>query len=429
MLEADAKQHTTPKDIPGSGLPRVILEFMNEENLSHRLEIFSDLCTMYAKNEIAMQLTEVLSGEEKYLQRAKYALKRRRISERMDELIAIFYADNSHREAAGIRSYPIPTINPINKDITTKEQAIRIEKESAKEVQEIFKLAYPTRETPTNPTDRQNHGEPVRAASPTFAITCEPLTIRTVNEGPGNSFVMPTFPSNRRDRPDLRNTVTFDTRTSSINQRLMSLENNSETATTATNHDDCPDGTRGSHSREEYQPNDTQNRRQPTGETPRLWENNTHHTCNSCGDRGHMARECTRSNLFCDFCKTRTHNTIVCRTKPKSSTPLESPSNGNYHPTPLDTSIQPAGNTHLTQPSPTPSTGEEWMKLMVTRLEQNNAESREAANQNRYLDNIEVFDGSCTVPFTVQPFAYTSCTSRLRAPQGSHRMGDQWHQL
>ena len=35
----------------------------------------------------------------------------------------------------------------------------------------------------------------------------------------------------------------------------------------------------------------------------------------------------------------------------------------------------------------------------------------------------------CTVPFTVQPFAYTSCTSRLRAPQGSHRMGNQWHQL
>ena len=39
-----------------------------------------------------------------------------------------------------------------------------------------------------------------------------------------------------------------------------------------------------------------------------------------------------------------------------------------------------------------------------------------------------VWEG-CTVPFTVQPFAYTSCTSRLRAPQGSHRMGDQWHQL
>ena len=43
------------------------------------------------------------------------------------------------------------------------------------------------------------------------------------------------------------------------------------------------------------------------------------------------------------------------------------------------------------------------------------------------LANTQVLQ--CTVPFTVQPFAYTSCTSRLRAPQGSHRMGDQWHQL
>ena len=40
---------------------------------------------------------------------------------------------------------------------------------------------------------------------------------------------------------------------------------------------------------------------------------------------------------------------------------------------------------------------------------------------------VESQGEECTVPFTVQPFAYTSCTSRLRAPQGSHRMGDQWH--
>ena len=33
------------------------------------------------------------------------------------------------------------------------------------------------------------------------------------------------------------------------------------------------------------------------------------------------------------------------------------------------------------------------MKLMVTRLEQNNAETREAENQSRYLDNIDVYDG------------------------------------
>ena len=46
----------------------------------------------------------------------------------------------------------------------------------------------------------------------------------------------------------------------------------------------------------------------------------------------------------------------------------------------------------------------------------------------RYFDQ-ELAIKLCTVPFTVQPFTYISCTSRLRAPQGSHRMGNQWHQL
>ena len=45
------------------------------------------------------------------------------------------------------------------------------------------------------------------------------------------------------------------------------------------------------------------------------------------------------------------------------------------------------------------------------------------------IEQAPMLGGDCTVPFTVQPFAYTSCTSRLRAPQGSHWMGDQWHQL
>ena len=48
----------------------------------------------------------------------------------------------------------------------------------------------------------------------------------------------------------------------------------------------------------------------------------------------------------------------------------------------------------------------------------------------KLMKKVRLKPNQCTVPFTVQPFAYTSCTSRLRAPQGSHRMGDtQWHQL
>ena len=47
--------------------------------------------------------------------------------------------------------------------------------------------------------------------------------------------------------------------------------------------------------------------------------------------------------------------------------------------------------------------------------------------QGKIVLNCDFFSSTkgqlstCTVPFTVQPFAYTSCTSRLRAPQGSHR--------
>ena len=48
---------------------------------------------------------------------------------------------------------------------------------------------------------------------------------------------------------------------------------------------------------------------------------------------------------------------------------------------------------HITRPSTTPSRGEEWAKLLVTRLEQNEENNREVENQKRYLNNIKVFDG------------------------------------
>ena len=35
---------------------------------------------------------------------------------------------------------------------------------------------------------------------------------------------------------------------------------------------------------------------------------------------------------WCQWCHTATHDTAACRSKPRSSTPMESPSAGSYHP-------------------------------------------------------------------------------------------------
>ena len=35
--------------------------------------------------------------------------------------------------------------------------------------------------------------------------------------------------------------------------------------------------------------------------------------CGKCGEQGHIKRQCT-ANVACDFCKTRSHSTLACRT-------------------------------------------------------------------------------------------------------------------
>ena len=77
---------------------------------------------------------------------------------------------------------------------------------------------------------------------------------------------------------------------------------------------------------------------------------------------------------------------------------MESPSAGSYHPTQSpnqhNTSGHPAAPTHITQPSPAPSGGEEWAKLLVTHMEEQEYNNREIENRKTYLENIEVYEGT-----------------------------------
>ena len=189
----------------------------------------------------------------------------------MDELIAVLIADNSLRELAGLKTYPLPKIIPINKEITTKIQADKYLVESYQEGQFILKSAFndkgeaykaadtilgPTATTATDHPSRPhtahttanttNHGQD-RSSSLAFTMTAEesqnPLSVRTAVETHAGSFIVPTIVTKTRDGQETRNVVTFNNRlpttVSSVNQRLMEIAS-SATATTATNRDGCP---------------------------------------------------------------------------------------------------------------------------------------------------------------------------------------------
>ena len=59
-----------------------------------------------------------------------------------------------------------------------------------------------------------------------------------------------------------------------------------------------------------------------------------------------------------------------------------------------DTPLFPPCYIHTTQPSPAPSGGKEWAKLLVTRMEEQEYNSREIENRKTYLENIEVYEGT-----------------------------------
>ena len=83
------------------------------------------------------------------------------------------------------------------------------------------------------------------------------------------------------------------------------------------------------------------------------WESHTERTCNSCGTKGHIAKHCTKHAFWCH---TATHDTAACRSKPRLSTAMESPSAGSYHPTQSlnqhNTSSQPPAPIHTTHNLP-----------------------------------------------------------------------------
>ena len=365
----------------------------------------------------------------------------------MDEILAILMQDNAYREQAKIKTYPTPTINPVNQLITSPAEADRIAEAAQREADNIMAIAFPSGPEPplaetntmttqaaqsvpatapsaitvTMVTDHLDHRRQLRPTSPAFMMNAIPdnrpgptknplLVVNTGQDGNTNSFIMLTLVTSGQNHQGNRNTVAFENTIpetdKQISARLAEIASQGpilETTVTSHPHGHIPDRHQYTNHREhQYQStynnqnrsfnnNYNQNYRQ-------AWENHTDRTCNNCGTKGHIAKHCTKTSSWCQWCHTATHDTKACKSKPRSSTPMESPSAGSYHPTQSPTQHNTSNHqpvpAHTTQPSPAPSGSKEWAKLLVTRMEEQEYKNREIENRKTYLENIEVYKGT-----------------------------------
>ena len=246
----------------------------------------------------------------------------------------------------------------------------------------------PTASTATTVATVANHldcRKQPRPASPSFTMNAIPdnrpgptanplLIVNTGHDGNTNSFITPTLATNCQNRQGNGDSIAFENNIpeadKQINASLMEIANQGPPLETmATSHLDChiPDRCQFmNHGEHQYQSMYTNQNRSYTNNYNRnykyTWENHTDRTCNNCGMKGHIAKYCTKTSFWCQWCHTATHDTQACRSKPRSSTPMESPSAGSYHSTQStnqhNTSSHQSVPVHTTQPSPAPSGSE-----------------------------------------------------------------------
>ena len=282
-LEGAEQQRATPKDLPGEDWPRKIKTVLLRMELDSRLDAFAELVGRYARNSVSLEHAHMVNRGSAYgyYEVAKYELRGRKISNRMDEILAIIMQDNAYREQAKIKTYPTPSTNPVNQLITSPVEADKIAEAAQREVVNIMAIAFPSGPEPplaeintvttqtaqsvsltapsastaTTATDRLDRRRQPRPMSPAFMMNAIPdnwprpttnplLVVNTGQDGITNSFITLTLVTNRQNHQGNGNTVTFENTTpktdKQINARLIEIANQGPSLeTTATSHPDC----------------------------------------------------------------------------------------------------------------------------------------------------------------------------------------------
>ena len=112
--------------------------------LDSRLDAYAELVGRYARNSVSLEHVHMVNrgSTDGYYEAAKYEIRGRKISNRMDEILAIMMQDNAYREQAKIN--PTPTINPVNQLITSPVEADKIAEAAQREADKIMAIAFPS---------------------------------------------------------------------------------------------------------------------------------------------------------------------------------------------------------------------------------------------------------------------------------------------
>ena len=236
--------------------------------LDRRLDAYAELVGRYARNSVSLEHAHMVNrgSADGYYKVAKYELRGRKILNRMDEILAIIMQDNAYREQAKSKTYPMPTINPVNQLITSPGEADKTAEAAQREADNIMAIAFPSGAKPslatidtittqtaqsaplTAPTaitvttaaNRLDRGKQPRPTSPAFMINTIPgnrpgptvnplLVVNTGHDGNTNSFITPTLVTNRQNRQGNGNTIAFKNIIpevdKQINTRLVEIAN------------------------------------------------------------------------------------------------------------------------------------------------------------------------------------------------------------
>ena len=236
--------------------------------LDKSLDAYAELVSRYARNSFSLEHAHMEnrgSADGSY-EVAKYELRGRRISNRMDEILAIMMQDNAYREQAKIKTYPTPTANPVNQLITSPVEADKIVEAAQREADNIMAIAFPSGPEPllaeidtvttqtaqsvpptaplasmvTTATDQLDRGREPRPTSPAFMMNTIPdnwpgptmnplLVVNTGQDGSMNSFITLTLVTNSQNHQGNGNTIAFENTIpetdKQINARLIEIAN------------------------------------------------------------------------------------------------------------------------------------------------------------------------------------------------------------